>query len=425
MPGPGDLIDVTIDKPAAGGRMLARLDGQVVLVAGAIPGERVRARLDGRRGGVLLASTVDVVEASADRRDPGADPACGGRSFAHIAPGRQQSLKVEIVRDAFRRLGKIDLPGAVPVHGSPDEGYRMRARLHLSGTAVGFYREGTHTLCDPACSRQLRGDTLDVLAEVSERLTRLGIDRGRSLELSENREATCRALLLDLGGAAPANVDALGDIQGLTGFGVSREGRPVAATGSPLVTDELTLEAAGRRATLRLGRHVTSFFQANRYLLQTLVERVLAHVPEGPVCDLYAGTGLFGLAHAALDRGDVVCVEGDPQGADDLRDNATPYQGRVRVEATAVEEALGRRELVDGRTTIVDPPRTGLSRLALKALGTATPRGLVYVSCDVATLARDAGTLVAAGYALDAVEIFDLFPGTAHVETLVRMARPA
>jgi tRNA/tmRNA/rRNA uracil-C5-methylase (TrmA/RlmC/RlmD family) len=420
----GDLVELPIEKPAAGGRMLARLDGQVILVSGAIPGERVRARLEGRRGGVLLASTAEVLESSPDRQEPGADPACGGRSFAHITPARQRSLKVEIVRDALRRLGKLELPFDVAVHGSPDAGYRMRARLHLSGSAIGFYREGTHTLCDPACSRQLRSDTLDVLQAISALLARAGIERGRSLELSENREATCRAAMLDLDGSAPRELEALLDVEGLTGFGVARGGRPLAAAGSPVVTDELTIDHEGRHATLRLDRHVTSFFQSNRFLLQTLVERVLSQIPDGPVTDLYAGVGLFGLAHAALDRGDVLAVESDPRGADDLQSNAEPFAGRVRVEARAVEDVLARRAAVDGRSVVVDPPRTGLSRQALGALATARPVTLVYVSCDVGTLARDLGTLVGAGYVLETVELFDLFPGTAHVETMARLTRP-
>ena len=426
MPGPGDLVELVIDKPAAGGRMLARLDGQVILVAGAIPGERVCARLDSKRGGVLFATAVDVLDPSPDRQPPGDDPACGGRHFAHIAGARQLALKGEILRDAFRRIAHLDLPAELPVHASPAEGYRMRARLHVKGSDVGFYREGTHELCDPRCSRQLLPATLDVLAAVSAALKEAGITDGRALELSENRAATERALYLEVSGMGRDQIglEALLDLPGATGIGIARAGVPIAAAGSPVVADDLVLSGAtGRTATVRLQRHVTGFFQGNRFLLQVLVERVLAEVPEGPMTDLYAGAGLFGLAHAGLGRGDVIAVEGDPGSIEDLQANAAPYPRGVHVEARSVEEALRHRSTVDGRTTVVDPPRTGLSREAVAALATARPPRIVYVSCDVATLARDAAALAAAGYDLASAEVFDMFPGTAHIETMVSMTR--
>lgn len=421
----GDLVELVIEKPAAGGRMLARLNGQVTLVAGAIPGERVLARLDTKRGGVVFATAVEILDASADRRDPGDDPACGGRHFAHIAGPRQLALKAEIVRDAFRRIAHLDLPADLPVHASPAEGYRMRARLHVQGSTIGFYREGTHELCDPRCSRQLLPETLDVLAAVSAALAEARMTDGRTLELSENRAATERALYLDvstMGRGAPI-LEPLLDLDGVTGIGVARDGVPLAAAGSPLVADDLVLTGAAGDTRLRLQRHVTGFFQGNRFLLQRLTERVLAQVPEGPMTDLYAGVGLFGLAHAALGRGDVIAVEADPGGIEDLQANAAPYSDCVRVEAQSVEAALRRRHTVEGRTMVVDPPRTGLSREAVAALAATRPPRLVYVSCDVATLARDAAALAAAGYAVEYAEVFDLFPGTAHVEMLVSMTR--
>jgi len=426
MAGPGDLVELVIEKPAAGGRMLARLNGQVTLVAGAIPGERVLARLDSKRGGVVFATAVEIFEPSPDRRPAGDDPACGGRHFAHIAHPRQRALKAEIVRDAFRRIAHLDLPDDLPVHASPPDGYRMRARLHVQGSTLGFYREGTHELCDPRCSRQLLPETLDVLAAVSAELAEAGVSDGRTLELSENRAATERALFLDVStmGRGTLALEALLDLEGVTGIGIARAGVPLAAAGSPIVADDLVLQsAAGHTVSLRLQRHVTGFFQGNRFLLQLLVERVLAHVPDGPLTDLYAGVGLFGLAHAALGRGDVLAVEGDPGGVEDLQANAAPYLPRVRVEARSVEDALRRRDTVDCRTTVVDPPRTGLSRAALAALAATRPPRVVYVSCDVATLARDAAALAAAGFVVTSAEVFDLFPGTAHIEMMVSMTR--
>ncbi len=406
--------------------MLARLDGQVTLVAGAIPGERVLARLDSKRAGVLFATALDILDPSPDRRPPGEDPACGGRHFAHIAAPRQLALKAEILRDAFRRIAHLDLPGDLPVHASPDDGYRMRARLHVRGSALGFYREGTHELCDPTCSRQLLPATLNVLAAVSSVLRDTGVSDGRTLDLSENRAAAERALYLDVStmGRGSLGLEALLDLPGVTGIGIARGGAPLAAAGSPLVADDLVLNVAtGPPATVRLQRHVLGFFQGNRFLLPVLVERVLGQVPEGPMTDLYAGVGLFGLAHAALGRGPVIAVEGDPRSVDDLRANAAVYADSVRVEARSVEEAVEDPGVVHGRSTLVDPPRTGLSRDAVRALVAAGPPRVVYVSCDVATLARDAAVLAAGGYDVACAEVFDLFPGTAHVETLVCFTR--
>ena len=419
---PNSVIELQIEKPAAGGRMLARADGQVVLVAGAIPGERVRARLDAKRGGVLFATVLEVLDASPDRRPAGDDPGCGGRDYAHIEPARQLSLKAEIVRDTFRRIARQPLTVDLAQHGSPAHGYRMRARLHVQGSRIGFYREGTHALCDPAGTGQLRDDTLGVLAAVSRALDDGALATGQTLELAENRDATERALLLDLGRPSRerADVDLVLRVAGTTGIGVSQEGRPLAAVGQPTVADVFVLRGPdGRQASMRMQRHVHAFFQGNRYLVQPLVERVMTYVPDGPLTDLYAGVGLFGLAHAALARGAVAAVESDPSAVDDLQANAAVFEDRVEVQALPVEAALHRRRLTEGRTVIVDPPRTGLSREAAGALAAGEPRRLVYVSCDVATLARDVGRLTSSGFELVAAEVFDLFPGTSHVETLV------
>jgi tRNA/tmRNA/rRNA uracil-C5-methylase (TrmA/RlmC/RlmD family) len=109
MPAPGDVLDLRIDKPAAGGRMLARHDGQIVLVAGAIPGERVTARVEREHRGVIFAGTVDVLEPHAGRRPALPDPGCGGTAYSHIALPVQQQLKAAIVADAFARIARIEV----------------------------------------------------------------------------------------------------------------------------------------------------------------------------------------------------------------------------------------------------------------------------------------------------------------------------
>ena len=198
------------------------------------------------------------------------------------------------------------------------------------------------------------------------------------------------------------------------------------------------MKAGDAPAALRLRRSARAFFQGNRFLLEPLVQHVAALVPEGPVVDLYAGVGLFGLSLAAAGIDDVTLVEGDPVSGADLQANAEAFGTRVRVERCSVETYVGRvprpvrRSLGEGGsgpggtpTFIVDPPRTGISKEAMAGIVRAAPGRIVYVSCDVATFARDTRTLLDAGYELGGLTGFDLFPNTAHVETIATFSRPA
>jgi 23S rRNA (uracil1939-C5)-methyltransferase len=179
-------------------------------------------------------------------------------------------------------------------------------------------------------------------------------------------------------------------------------------------------------ALLTLTRDVRSFFQGNRFLLERLVRHVVDLVPPGPVVDLYAGVGLFGLSLTAAGADEVTLVEGDPTSGADLQRNAAPFGGAARVERRSVEAYLADRSRHAGAgshpagatTVIVDPPRTGMSKEALAGVIQVRPKRIVYVSCDVATFARDTRTLLDAGYELGEVTGIDLFPNTAHVEAV-------
>ena len=410
-------IVVTIEKPVAGGRMLARHEGQIVFVAGAIPGERVRVRIDRVSKQLAFGSTIDVLEPSADRRAAAADWACGGSLYAHVAYERQIRMKAEIVADAFARIAKIPLRSEVMVLASPEEGYRMRARLHVRDSRLGFFREGTHDLCDAGPTRQLLPDTVQSLQRLQPVLRMTHVT---SCELSENVGATERVLLLEMAASesmAP-HVDAIEGITGLL-FTDHQQGHLSVAFGSPYVNDRFSVP----ERPVELTHHVQSFFQGNRYLLQDLITRVLARVPDGTVADLYAGVGLFAIALAARGNNSIVAVEGDRSSARDLESNAAPYGGTVHVQHLPVETYLQRRGLQRPDTLLLDPPRTGISQEAMSAmLALKIPR-VVYVSCDPATLARDVRRFSEVGYRLDHIEAFDLFPNTAHVETLAVLSK--
>jgi len=408
---PDDIRSLQVEKPVAGGRMIARVDGQVVLVAGAIPGERVTARIERVSKRVAYAQTMRVDEPSADRRPVDADPECGGTLYRHIAYERQLAIKRDVIVDAFVRIGRLTLPATLAVAASREDGYRMRARLHVRGRRVGFFREATHDLCDVRATRQLLPVSCDVLDRVTAMLRSLGVDGVREIELSENVDASERALALDTDVPIDGRVvERMAGIDGITGV-VSR----VAVHGRPHVVDRIDVGDA----RLELRRHVLAFFQGNRYLLRDLVAHVVGCLHDGAALDLYAGVGLFAVAAAAARGLSVTAVEGDRHAAADLDVNVSHVSGVRAIHAAVETHVRSIHRQADQRTIIVDPPRTGLSREALDGiLALAAPR-IVYVSCDVATLARDARKIVDARYAVARADAFDLFPNTPHVETVV------
>ena len=401
------LIDLQIERPVAGGRMLARHEGQVVFVSGAIPGERVRVRVERRVKNTLFGTTVEVLEASPDRRDPICDAACGGLSFAHVQYARQLALKGAIVADAFQRIARITLPEPA-VSPSPETGYRLRARLHVRNGRAGFFREGTHDWCDAGPTGQLLPESLQ---EATDAVRALGADAVlcEAVVVSENIAANERALLLEPvpDGRLPARVDARAEVSDTAAslFGAD-----------PPIDPGVTWT-----------RHVRSFFQGNRFLTGNLVRHVMAESPGDRCLDLYAGVGLFAVALAA--RGSrVVAVEGDESSARDLAVNAEPWGERLRTIRAPVEEASaggGLGGVPD--VVVVDPPRTGLSPRALQRVVDSRAPRIVYVSCDPPTLARDAAALVKHGFVVESAQAFDLFPNTPHVEVVVSLVseRPA
>lgn len=416
----GEELTLLVEKPAAGGRMIARHEGQVVLVAGAIPGERVRVLVERVESRLAFAAAVAILDASADRREGAADPLCGGVVYSHIRYDRQLALKAELIADAFGRLGRLPLDAPVPVQASPERGYRMRARFHVRGDRLGFYREGSHDVCDAGPSALLTDESI---AAVEATVASLASEAAApvTLQLTENMPGSERAIHADVAFDARVSAPALARAvaaAGLTGCTARTAGGVLMSAGEPAVADPYAKLTAGRASGGELRRHPESFFQANRHLLPALVAHVLDEVPgEGAVLDLYAGVGLFALSLAATGRSAVTAVEGDRASGQDLQANAAPFAGAVRVVLGGVEEHLSASRERPA-TILVDPPRAGISKAAMESIARRGAARVVYVSCDAPTMARDARRLVDAGYRIASLRGFDLFPNTPHVETL-------
>jgi 23S rRNA (uracil1939-C5)-methyltransferase len=419
----GQQVELTIEKPASGGRMIARHYGQVVLVRGAIPGERVRALVERAEKRLAYAVTKEIVEASPDRRPGATDPLCGGALYSHVSYPRQLAIKSDVIRDAFARVGRYPIAHAIDVAPSPETDYRMRARLHVHGTRAGFYREGTHQLCDAAATRQLRPEAIQAVSRLVETLAPdLAVV---SIAIAENSAGDQRAAHLELGARPSTDIlDRAIEASGVRGLSARDPATGEWLTvGESLVVESLDALTAGRVANGALRRQAESFFQGNRFLLPQLVTAVADLVPDGgEVLDLYAGVGLFSVALAALGHLEVTAVEGDRASGADLRENARAHEPRVKAQIESVEGFLARRS-APAATVIVDPPRTGMSAQALTSLIQLSPACLVYVSCDPPTLARDARRLMDAGYALASLRAFDFFPNTPHIESLALFTR--
>ena len=390
-----DIIEARIEKLVFGGDGLARVDGRAVFIPYTAPGDLVRARIVESKKRFARAELVEVLEPGPDRREPPCPyfGPCGGCQIQHIAYEAQVRAKGEFVRDAIERIGRLELPGEIPVRAAPDAefGYRIRATAHVAhtsrGTLFGYFGARSHRIVDVE-SCPLLVEELDE-AWRRARAAREGLLRVRHVELAAG----------DGGAAAEPPIAAVG------GSGLVAHVDGVDYGFSPAV-----------------------FFQANRPLLADLVRSATGGESGALAVDLYAGVGLFAIPLArAFDR--VVAVEGFAAAADLASANAAANgAANVEVLAVPVEDWLDRAELERAGAAgidlvLLDPPRAGLGEAASRTLADLGPSRIVYVSCDPTTLARDLRVLVDGGYRLESVEAFDLFPQTYHVETVARLSR--
>ena len=303
----------------------------------------------------------------------------------------------------------------------------MRARLHVGPSGLGFLREGTHAVCDPAQTLQLLPETDRVVAQIGQRLIRSSDRSVLYVDVAENIDGDQRVLHVRLRHRrAPETVAAWTADCALTGVAHSSRDSNAAqvVSGRPTVSDRVAaLTRHAGAGDNRLQRHARSFFQGNRYLLPSLVSAVCRRVTVGPVVDLYAGVGLFAVALASHGLDAITAVEQEVSARADLEANTTDVWPQISVVGTSVEDFLVRGSDEIAGSVIVDPPRTGLSPTVVERISARGVSHLVYVSCDVATFSRDVRRFREAGYEVEEIEAFDMFPNTAHIELLATLRR--
>ena len=430
-----------LDGLAHGGSAVGRAeDGRVVFVKTGCPGDVVDVEVTADHGRYLEATIARIVTPSAERRTPPCPyfGRCGGCQWQHISYGSQAEAKRTQVADSLARIGRIE--GAQvgqTVSGASPYGYRNRLELRVAKRAdgsplIGMTVAGTDEIVPIDACLLLPDRARKAPRAITGALRYLG---GRSpFEIDRvaiRVAARTRDLEVDLWGppgAFPRHAVAKTLADAVRTTCVTR----VLVKGDPKERADLKVEVLSGRGFWheRLGAYdykvsAPSFFQVNTLLAETLVTMVIERLEaDGTdrVLDLYAGAGTFTLPLTEV-AGEVVAIEGAGSAVRDLRANIE--SAGVWADVMPGEAARALAEAGHFDLAVVDPPRAGMTEPVLKGLVATGARRIVYVSCDAATLARDARALTDAGYQLTSATPIDLFPQTWHVETVAVFERTA
>jgi 23S rRNA (uracil1939-C5)-methyltransferase len=414
-------------KLVYGGEALGYHAGRTVLAPRVLPGERAVVEEIRTRKGVVHARPLRILEASRERVEAPCPyfGRCGGCHYQHLSPENQAAAKREILRETLRRLGRVNWEAEIPAHSGSAWNYRNQAQLKVSraqdgSVELGFFEAESNRLISidvcpivsprlNALLRELQGEAwaepfancreVEVLADDRDEKVILTL-RGNCTE--QEAEKLARQCLAELTGVVSVAIE---QKSGLRVFG------------EPHIT-------------YRIGKWAyrispTAFFQSSRFLLPEFVAAVGGRESGAVALDLFAGVGLFTLPIASrFER--VIAVESHPQSAADLAANARSVPGaNIRAVTETAFDFLRRCAQAEPDLVVMDPPRAGVGVATLKLLVALRPKRLHYVSCSPPTLARDLGFLLQQGYRLDALEMFDFFPQTYHIESLARLSRIA
>jgi 23S rRNA (uracil1939-C5)-methyltransferase len=445
----GESLELAINDLTLDGQGVARHDGQVVFVPGALPGDRVRLRIVGRRRRHLLGRVEAITAASPQRRKPPCILAdhCGGCSLQAYGDAAQQAWKQAHVSQCLQRLGGL-VPDLRPLLAAPDPlGYRNRAvipleRLEDGRLRAGYYRRGSHQIVNMNRCPVLDPRLDALIAPLKADLEASGwpVDRhGQGLRHLALRIGQRRGELLitliassaDLPGLEPLAQAWMDRWPSLVGVCLNRQPQP----GNVLFgSDTRVIVGRGwvleRFADLELRIAADTFFQVNTAQAERLVPLLSEALgpASGVLLEAYCGIGTFSLPLAA--RGwTVLGLELHPGAIalaqDNARHNGLDHQASFRVGAVSdlLGEFLGADSPVGA--LLVDPPRKGLEPAVVEAVRRDPPMRMAYLSCDPATLARDLGQLSGpeGPYRIDWIQPIDFFPNTSHVECLAALTR--
>ena len=376
-------ITLQIEKAAHGGVFVARPEGKVVFVEGALPGELVEAEITQEAKSFLRARVTRVIESSEHRKDhfwPEAALGAGGADFGHIDLGYQRTIKSEILAESLARMAGVELSAEVlAVDESDSLGYRTRVQLHVAP-------DGTAGVKGTRSNEVIAVDSLPLAnSEINE------------LGLHKKRFPGKKKIFI---ASSPDSLQ--WSIDGEVG-------------GSKVVTEVV----GGRVFDLDPG----VFWQAHALAPKVLLDGVLTtlgNFNEPELLDLYSGAGLFAANIAArFPDARVHAVELSEAAVRSGKNSARGMQNLSFQKSDVLTYLRSRQEEIS--TVVLDPPRSGAATKVINQLVRLKAQHIIYVACDPVALARDIGLLRQAGYELESVQGYDIFPHTHHFETLASL----
>lgn len=432
---------------------VVRCESGVIFVKNALPEEKVRLRVDGKRRGVFFGTALEILEKSPRRVEPKCQifGSCGGCALQHCAYEEQLRLKGEVVQNALTRIGKLEnisdkihpvIGMAEPYHYRNKGVFRVSmdsaevGRIHL-----GFLEEGSHRVTAGRCSllfsaqiNRLLNTLENILSQdeykrLTAALTKVMVRRSAAhgemmLVMMVRSEAAGKHLAGEMN-SLWQRLQSLDPLLKVFGYSLDHgETNPI--------YDNLTFCSEQRQIRERLGAvkyeiSPASFFQVNSAQTAKMLEYIRGLIPEDTrqIIDAYSGIGTIGLA-LATDVKRVECIEVVPQAVADAEENCRLNDfTNVGCHCGRAEELFHRVAKNcegGGRLVVVDPPRKGCHHRLLQGILDFAPEHIIYVSCNPATLARDLAVLTE-NYAVKSVQPFDMFPQSYHVENVVLMRR--
>jgi len=436
-----DELLLSIEKLVYGGDGLAHADGSTVLVPYVLPGEQVRANIKAKKKKLTWARLVEVSSPSPERVKAPCPhfETCGGCHYQHIGAAEQLRLKKEILRETLSRLGGISWDGPIQEHSAEPYGYRNRAQWAVREAkprAIGYFLPES-SLIVPIDRCPVLSPALTKTFEQLQNMTRSGVLPEHVLEIEAFADSRDEKIALNVAfqrfskpaaDIATTLRGALPQIESLLLLDQSKDRFELSGPGY------LVHEAAG--FTFRVSH--LSFFQVNRFLIEDLLRTMTAGAKGDLALDLYSGVGFFTLPLARNFKR-VVAVDANLAATRDLYANAEIAGVTITSHNEHAEEFL-RKPQESPDFVSLDPPRAGLGVEAAAKLAELGSPEIVYLSCDPATLARDLAVLTGTSrkgaapvadadrpnahrYDITEVHLFDLFPQTFHIETLVRLRR--